>query len=223
LRFDIGHDVEARVLKEMENSGLGVGFNQLRVVAQTPMGLSIPGHIDGIVVVPEGMGGGGFWYLFDVKSAGSYAYSHRFDNDPPQAKREHMEQVAIYADAVVDDSAHPEICGVRLRDLEFDGLPCGGGVIIYVAIDNASKGYGQNRVHLPRVQDCPFDLDEVDVVVLLDEFDEIERHRVSGTIPPKPDNSDHRLWSSENKKTGEWTPARCSARWCQRFTACQER
>ncbi len=223
FRFDIGHDVEARVISAMESAGLGVGFNQLRVLAHTPGGLAIPGHIDGIVLVPEGVEGGGAWYLFDVKSAGTRSYQRMFWKDaPPKAKQPHLEQVAVYANGIVEDDNYPEISGVRLRDLEFDGMPCGGGMILYLCVDSTARGSGDSREYLPRLTDIHFDLDDVDVDAVLAGFDEVEQHRINRTIPPKPENADGRLWPNFNRKTRQYKPVRCSPRWCERFSLCQE-
>ena len=211
LRFDQGHDTEDRVLAALREANIGVGCEQMTVVAETAMGLKVKGHIDGIVCIPDEYALGGKWYLLDVKSAGTNVYKKVYDEEFSKPKQEHIMQISIYAESFVDDKKFPHLKGVKVSDIEFEGYEFGGGLVAYMSIDRVTKGRGAKKVELPKLHFCEFDVDPMDVEVYLDAFDEPEIHYENKTIPPIPYKNDAVVWNG----------ARCTPRWCARFDVCQ--
>jgi hypothetical protein len=81
FRFNQGHDAETRIVNAINNSEMHVACQQMEVTATTPAGLAVKGHMDGIIMIPESLPHGGKWYVFDVKSAGSYVYKKVFHEE----------------------------------------------------------------------------------------------------------------------------------------------
>jgi hypothetical protein len=220
--FDQGHDIEDRVIKYMENGGFQVTCQQLQVTARTPArSIPVPGHIDGIVIMPEGMPRAGQWLLMDVKSIGSYGYRMVYDGKRSKPKPEHMAQLSVYAHGIVTDPKYPDVNGFRLRDLKFGDATFGGCIVVYCCKERPKKGYGPKAVELPFMTTTLFDVDESDTYVSLDLYDEVERHLEEGTIPDIPSPDDPMVWGRETK--GVYTAIRCNPRWCARYDVCQGR
>lgn len=209
--FDQGHDGEDRVIGYFKTAGCEVICSQMRVMATTPMGIEIPGHIDGFVLVPDTLPGGGKWYLFDVKTAGVYIYGKIYDTHRSKPSDTHEKQLSVYALSRVDDPDYPEVQGHVLKDLHFDGYEFGGCMVAYLAKDKT--GYKRKgQAEAPKFTICQFDPDEVEVQVHLDLFDEVQKHIDAGTLPPIPASDDEMIWGGK----------RCDPRWCQRYSICQE-
>jgi hypothetical protein len=218
FRFDQGHDVEDRVIQYLKDAGITVTCQQMTVQATTPRGKPVLGHIDGIILIPEGMPLGGKWYMMDVKSAGAFPYKMVLEAD--QAKPEHIRQISVYCESVVADKDYPEVSGFKVRDLVFSGYEFGGGLVAYFAIDRPTTGYGNKKEDQPKIHCVQFDIDPMDVEVYLDIFDEVDIHKENGTIPHIPSQSDEMVWG-RRQKDGTYKAARCAARWCRRYDVCQ--
>jgi hypothetical protein len=213
IRFDLGHDTEDRLIKMMEDAGISIVCQQMRVSAMTPGGLEVIGHMDGIACIPHEYGGlGGKWYVLDIKSAGKWMYGKIYDPNISKPKREHIKQIAVYSQSVVKDFNFPGIEVVKVQDLCFDGYEFGGGLVGYLSIERPTKGYGDKKVDLPKIHFCEFDIDPVEVEVWLeDAYDLVEDHFNRGTIPAIPDSDDEMVWGG----------IRCSPRWCRRYSVCK--
>lgn len=211
FRFDLGHDTEDRMIAAMEKAGISVQCQQMTVETPTPGGLKVLGHMDGIIVVPHEYPHGGHWYIMDVKSAGPYMYKKVFDEDISNPKEEHVMQVSVYADGIINDSNYSELNGVRVRDLNVDGYEFGGGMIVYMAIDRPKTGYGSKAIELPKIHFCQFDIESYETEEYLKVYDEVEKHYADGTVPGIPDDGDPVLWGG----------VRCSSRWCNRYSVCK--
>ena len=217
-RFNQGHDVEDRVIKGLQDAGVVVSCQQLKVQATSPMGKPISGHIDGIVLVPHHLPLGGKWFLMDVKSAGAFAYKTVLEKDQP--KLDNMRQVSIYTQSIVNDDNYPEVKGIKVCDLEFDDYEFGGGMLCYFSLDRPVKGYGPSREDQPKMHFITFDVDPHEVEMYLDVFDEVDIHKREGTIPPIPSVSDEMVWGRQ-QKDGSYKAIRCNPRWCRRYDVCQ--
>jgi len=217
--FDQGHDAERRVLKYMKDAAIHVACEQMAVKATTPMGLDVSGHIDAIVLVPEGLPLGGKWFLMDVKSIGSFGY--RMMRDQQSAKPDHVKQVSIYAMSQVDDDKYESVKGVTVNELSFDGYEFGGGMVVYFAKERPTKGYGDKKKDLPKIHIEVFDVDSYEVEGYLDFFDEIQIHVNEGTIPNIPDQSDEMVWGRYDKALKRYRAIRCDSRWCYRYDVCR--
>ena len=182
ITFDQGHDAEDRVIDYITKAGIEVACSQMRVEATTPMGMKMAGHMDGIMIVPDDMPMGGKWYLFDVKSTSVFGYKMVFDDDKP--KDNHVKQLSIYKHAAVADDNYPEVNGIKVKDLEFNGVKYGGMVVCYFPKERPTKGYGDKKVELPKLHFMHFDTDETENDVFLDFFDAIEDYKNRGVLPP---------------------------------------
>ena len=212
LRFDQGHDGEDRMITKLEEAGIPVEYQQMEVVNTTPGGLKVLGHMDGIACVPPEYPLGGKWYVIDVKTAGKYMYSKTYSPTESKVSLNYRQQVSLYSEAVVQDSNYPGISGYKVSDLHFDGYEFGGGLIVYLAVDRPTKGYGEKKVDLPKIHICQFDIDPVEVEVWLeDTYVLVEDHYQNGTVPAVPDSNDEVVWRG----------IRCSPRWCRRYSVCQ--
>ena len=219
LRFDQGHDGEERMIAKLEEAGIPVECQQMEVFNTTPGGIKVLGHMDGIAVVPhedprtgEPMPLGGKWYVIDVKTAGKYMYSKTYSPTESKVSLNYRQQVSLYSEAVVQDSNYPAINGYKVSDLHFEGYEFGGGLIVYLAVDRPTKGYGEKKVDLPKMHICQFDIDPVEVEVWLEAtYDLVEDHYQNETVPAIPDSGDEVVWNG----------IRCSTRWCQRYSVCQ--
>tara|TARA_R110000751_G_scaffold246434_3_gene346392 strand:- start:660 stop:1529 length:870 start_codon:yes stop_codon:yes gene_type:complete len=211
FRFDMGHDTESRVIDALEAANITVMCQQMTVDATTSMGLKVTGHMDGIVAIPHEYAYGGKWYVMDVKSAGPFIYRRVFDEYENKPKNEHIMQVSVYAESVVNDEKFPELNGIKVSDLHVDGYEFGGGLIIYIAIDRPTVGYGEKKKDMPKLHVCQFDIDSLDVEMFLDVFDEVEMNFNEKSIPGIPDKNDDVVWGG----------IRCSKRWCNRYSVCQ--
>lgn len=212
FRFDVGHDTEDRMLKAMEAAGIHIACQQMRVVATTPGGLEVIGHMDGIACIPHEYGLGGKWYVLDIKSAGQWMYGRIYDKEISKPKQEHIKQIAVYSQSVVKDFNFPAIEGVKVADLHFDGYEFGGGLVGYLSIERPTKGRREKKIDLPKIHFCEFDIDPIEVEVWLeDTYDLIEDHHKNGTVPPMPSPNDEMVWGG----------IRCSTRWCRRYSVCK--
>jgi hypothetical protein len=211
FRFDLGYDCEERVIKALKLSGIDVQCEQMEVVATTKDGIEVLGHMDGIVIIPHEYPHGGKWYVMDVKSAGPFMYRKVYDEHESKAKLEHKKQIAVYANSKVVDKNHKELRNIKVSDLNVEGYEFGGGLVVYVAIDRPTKGYGDKKIDFPKVHICQFDIDEDEVEIYLDVFDEVERHYKEKTIPDEPHPKDESIWGG----------IRCSPRWCTRYSVCK--
>jgi len=220
ITFDQGHDAEYRVIDYITKAGIEVSCSQMRVEATTPMGMKMAGHIDGMMIVPDDMPMGGKWYLFDVKSTSVYGYNQTYEEN--KAKPNHIKQLSIYKHAVVADDNYPEVAGIKVKDLEFNGVKYGGMIVCYFPKERPTKGYGDKKIELPKLHFITFDTDETENDVFLDFFDAIEDYKNRGVLPPVPDASDEMVWGGYNKKAGAYKARRCDPRWCARYDACRE-
>lgn len=211
FRFDLGYDCEERVITALKNAGIAVQCEQMEVEAMTKGGNKVLGHMDGIVVIPHGDPLGGKWYVMDVKSAGPFMYRRVYDENISKPKHEHVKQVAVYAESIVVDKKYPELEGIKVRDLEVEGYEFGGGLIVYVSIDRPTRGFGEKKIEFPKMHITQFDIDEEDVDLYLDVFDEVEEHYQNKTMPDMPHPKDESIWGG----------IRCSPRWCNRYDICQ--
>jgi len=212
FRFDVGHDTEERMITAMEDAGIGVVCQQMRVKATTPGGIEVIGHMDGIALVPHEYPLGGKWYVLDIKSAGKYMYGRVYDESVSKPKREHIKQIAVYSQSKVIDFNFPAIEGVKVQDLHFEGYEFGGGLVGYLSIERPTKGYGKNKVDLPKIHFCDFEIDPIEVEVWLeDTYDCVEEHYQNKTVPGIPDEDDDMVWGG----------IRCSPRWCRRYSICK--
>tara|TARA_R110000751_G_scaffold142388_1_gene245809 strand:+ start:1440 stop:2309 length:870 start_codon:yes stop_codon:yes gene_type:complete len=211
FRFDLGYDCEDRVVAALKASGIDVQCEQMAVQATTRGGLKVLGHMDGIVVVPNEYSLGGKWYVMDVKSAGPYMYRRVYDEHVSKPKHEHMKQIGLYAESVIVDSKYPDLKNVKVSDLEVDGYEYGGGLVIYVAIDRPTKGYGDKKIEFPKMHICQFDIDVEEVELYLDVFDQVEESFKNSEVPGIPHPKHESIWGG----------IRCSPRWCNRYSVCQ--
>jgi hypothetical protein len=154
---------------------------------------------------------GGKWYVMDVKSAGAFVHGRIFDEETDKPLSGHAKQVGVYAESNIIDKNYPDLAGIKLRDVCFEGYEFGGGMIAYMAVDKPVKGYGKNRVELPKFHMTQFTVDSLEVETWLDLYDEVDKHVREGTIPAQPDKEDEMVWGG----------VRCQTRWCQRFSLCQ--
>ena len=223
--FHQGHDIEDRIISYMEGAGIPVGCGQMEVTAITPVhGVEVKGHIDGIAFMPEGTPLAGKWFLFDVKSAGTFGYKMVQGDRNGDPKPEHRKQLEVYAYSTVTDQSqqYDAVRNTRLCDLHFEGFEFGGCMVIYCSKERPTKYMrGGGKEELPRVHTCVFEVEEVDHDVTLEHFDLVEEHIREGTIPAIPDKADEMVWGRIDKKTGAKTAARCDPRWCKRYDACQ--
>ncbi len=211
FRFDLGYDCEERVINAMENAGISVECQQMTVEATTPMGTIVTGHMDGIAIIPHEYPYGGKWYVMDVKSAGPYMYRRVYHESQNKPKYEHLMQVSVYAESVVNDPKFPNLNGIQVRNLNVEGYEFGGGLIAYIAIDRPTAGYGEKKKDMPKMHFCHFEIEPHDSEMHLDIFDDVEMHFKQSTIPEIPDKSDGVVWGG----------IRCSKRWCNRYSVCQ--
>ena len=211
FRFDLGYDTEERMIVAMENAGIRVLCQQLTVEATSKEGIVVTGHLDGIAVVPDEYPHGGKWYVLDVKSAGPYMYRRVYDPEVSKPKHEHVKQISVYANSIINDPKEPELNGTRVCDLNVHGYEFGGGLIAYVSIDRPTKGFGDKKEDLPKVHFCQFDIDMEEAEMYLDVFDDVERHYKERTLPEYPHPKDDAVWGG----------TRCSTRWCSRYRVCQ--
>jgi hypothetical protein len=223
--FHQGHDIEDRIISYMEAAGIPVGCSQMEVTAITPVhGVPVKGHIDGIAFMPEGTPLAGQWFLFDVKSAGTFGYKMVQGDRNGDPKPEHRKQLEVYAFSTVTDQSqqYDAVRNTRLCDLHFEGFEFGGCMVVYCAKERPTKYMrGGGKEELPRIHTCVFEVEEVDHDVTLEHFDLVEEHIREGTIPPIPDKADEMVWGRIDKKTGAKTAVRCDPRWCKRYDACQ--
>jgi hypothetical protein len=223
--FHQGHDIEDRIISYMEGAGIPVGCSQMEVTAITPVhGMPVKGHIDGIAFMQEGMPMAGKWLLFDVKSAGTYAYKKVQGDRDGDPSPNHRRQLEVYAFSHVTDKSeqYDAVRNMRLCDLQFDGYEFGGCMVIYCAKERPTLYVrGGAKKEVPRVHACVFEVDEMDHDVTLEHFDLVEEHIRAGTIPPIPDKADEMVWGRVDKSTGTKIAARCDPRWCKRYDACQ--
>ena len=211
LRFDMGHDAEVRVIDAMEIAGITVCCQQMTVEIETPMGLKVTGHMDGVIVIPHDMPHGGKWYVMDVKSAGPYMYRKIYDEQESKGNITNRQQISIYAESVINDEKFPDLNGNKVSDLLFEGYEYGGGMLAYIAIDRPTKGYGPKKVDYPKLHLCQFEIESFDVEMYLDKFDDVQIHLDENTLPGIPHSSDEAIWGG----------IRCSPRWCRRYSVCQ--
>jgi hypothetical protein len=222
--FDQGHDIEDRVIKYMDNAGFQVTCQQLEVTARTPArAIPVTGHIDGVVIMPEGMPRAGQWLLMDVKSIGGFGYGMVYDEHKSTPKPEHMAQLSVYAHGIVTDPKYPDVNGFRLRDLKFGDATFGGCIIVYCCKERPKKWKkGSGQVELPFMTTTLFDVDESDADVSLDLYDEVDRHVQDSTLPEIPPSYDPMVWGRVSKE-GVAKAIRCDPRWCARHDVCQGR
>jgi hypothetical protein len=219
FRFDQGHDAETRVVKAMRDAGIHVLLQQLTVEIETPMGAKVPGHIDGVVCIPHHLPLGGYWFVMDVKSIGTYGYIKVFDEDT--VKKDNQKQVSIYACSTVVDTGQEAITGVRLKDVQLEGYEFGGGLIAYLSIDRPTRRVKGEKLEYPKFNLIQFDIpDSVDEY--LDLFDEVDIQVERGTLPPIPDAADEMVWGGWNKAQKSYKANRCLPRWCQWYSVCQQ-
>lgn len=212
FRFDLGYDTEERAIIAMENAGITVQCQQLTVEATTNNGTKVLGHIDGIAVVPHEYPHGGKWYVLDVKSAGPWMYRKIYSADVSKPKHEHVKQISVYSQSVIKDSKETGLNGCKICDLNVEGYEFGGGLIVYVSIDRPTNGrFGENKVELPKIHFCQFDIDPEETELYLDVFDEVEEHYENKTLPGYPHPKDDVVWGG----------VRCTTRWCNRYSVCQ--
>lgn len=217
-RFDQGHDAEDRVIQYMRDAGIVVTCQQLTVEATTPMGKTVSGHMDGIVLVPAGLPLGGKWFVMDVKSAGAFPYRMVVESDQP--KPDNVRQVSIYCESKVIDPNYEAVNGFKVRDILFDDYEFGGGLLAYFSVDRPTSGYGDKKKDNPKIHFIQFDVDSLDVEGYLDIFDEVDIHIDKGTIPYIPPQSDEMVWPNK-QKDGSYKAIRCNPRWCRRYDVCQ--
>ena len=212
FRFDLGYDTEERMILAMESAGIRVVCQQLTVEATTYNGIKVTGHMDGIAIVPHEYPHGGKWYVLDVKSAGPFMYRRVYNEDESKPKHEHVKQIAVYSQGIINDEKETELNGTRVCDLNVEGYEFGGGLIAYVAIDRPTNGrFGENKKELPKIHFCQFDIDPEETELYLDAFDTVEEHYENKTIPAFPHPKDDVVWGG----------IRCSTRWCNRYSVCQ--
>ena len=220
VTFDMGHSGEARVVRYLEKAGIQVVAQQLSVLASSPMGERITGHIDGILLIPEGMPMGGKRYLMDVKTTSNYGYAQVVKDGKP--KRAHMEQLVGYKYSVVDDDEYPLQRGVMVKDLDYPGYEWGGMIVIYHPKERPTRGYGNKKEELDRLAFIHFDAEEDVHEASTDLFDLIQHHITNETLPLIPDPADEMVWGGWDKTKKRHVARRCSPRWCRRYDICRE-
>lgn len=220
VTFDMGHSGEARVIRYLEKAGIEVVGRQLSVLASSPMGERITGHIDGIMLIPEHLPMGGKRYLMDVKTTANYGYAQVVKAGEP--KRAHKEQLTGYKYSVVDDDEYPLQRGVMVKDLDYPGFEWGGMIVIYHPKERPTMGYGNKKEELDRLSFIHFDADEDVHEASADLFDLIQHHITNETIPPIPDSADEMVWGGWDKTKKRHVARRCSPRWCRRYDICRE-
>ena len=220
VTFDMGHSGEARVIRYLEKAGIQVVAQQLSVLASSPMGERITGHIDGILLIPEGLPMGGKRYLMDVKTTSNYGYAMVVKDGEP--KRAHKEQLTGYKYSVVDDDDYPLQRGVMVKDLDYPGYEWGGMIVIYHPKERPTRGFGNKKEELDRLAFIHFDAEEDVHEASTDLFDLIQHHITNETLPPIPDPSDEMVWGGWDKTKKRHVARRCSPRWCRRYDICRE-
>ena len=220
VTFDMGHSGEARIIRYLEKAGIEVVAQQLSVVASSPMGLRITGHIDGAVLIPPHMPMGGKWYLMDVKTTSNYGYAQVVKSGEPKVG--HRDQLVGYKYSIIDDPDYPLQRGVMVKDMEFDGYEWGGMMVIYHPKERPTTGWGPKKEELDRLTFVVFDEDEALHEAATDVFDLIEHHIKEETLPRIPDPSDETVWGGWDKTKKAYVARRCCARWCRRYDICRE-
>lgn len=220
ITFNQGHDAEDRVLEYLRGSGITIACEQMTVESTTPMGIKIPGHIDGIMIIPDGMPMGGYWYLFDVKTISNYGYRMVVEKD--KASENHRRQLGIYKHAVVNDDRFEECKGQKVEDLTFNGVQFGGLLVLYHPKERPVVGWGDKKEELDRLHFVAFDVDMTDAEMYLDFFDEIQLHLDDNRLPPIPDAGDEMVWGGYDTKAKKYKARRCNSRWCTRYTVCKQ-
>jgi hypothetical protein len=212
FRFDMGHDTEDRIIERMEQASISVQCQQLTVEKETVNGHKVTGHLDGIVIIPHEYPLGGKWYVFDAKSAGQWMYRKVYSETESKPKFEHVKQISVYSQMIINDPKFPDLNGTKVQDLNVHGYEFGGGLIGYVAIDRPTNGrFGDNKKELPKLHFTQFDIDPEEAEMYLDIFDTVEEHYNNKTIPDYP----------HPKSDAVWGGIRCTTRWCSRYSVCQ--